>query len=395
MNIHIGVEGGTTGSKAVVISGDGNVLGYMEGPHTNHWMIGMPECINRLKYLINGAKESAGLPEDFRALTLGLSLSGADSEAVCQRLKEAVLDALPNIAEYVHVNNDAVGSMATASPSGGVVVISGTGSICKLVRSDYSFVRVGGWGYQLGDEGSAYWIAMQGMKALIDYEEGLILPEFSITYVRECVFEHFKINHRSDLLNFFYHNFDKSFIAKLCAKFSEGALIHNDLLCRKLFYDAGFILARHVATVAPLAEPWTLKEEGGLRILCVGQVWKSWSLLKEGFIRGLQPQYPRDIEIREFTLLRLEVTAGLGAALISAKLYDCPIDCNFERNSSAFFHLNLSGPAESDSDSDSGHSSLIMSGANLEEKTTSEEPEVENNLKCIIQNRNNDAILCI
>ena len=49
----------------------------------------------------------------------------------------------------------------------GVVVIAGTGSIAYGLNGSKSS-RIGGWGYLLGDEGSAFWIALcalrQGMQ---------------------------------------------------------------------------------------------------------------------------------------------------------------------------------------------------------------------------------------
>ena len=53
----------------------------------------------------------------------------------------------------------------------GINVISGTGSMTYGERHGTGH-RVGGWGELFGDEGSAYWIAAQGLNAFSRMSDG-------------------------------------------------------------------------------------------------------------------------------------------------------------------------------------------------------------------------------
>ena len=95
---------------------------------------------------------------------LGLSLSGCEREETNSSLLSNMVSSHPGLSDHYDVCSDTVGTLNTATDSGGIVLIAGTGSNALLVNPDGSIHRCGGWGHYLGDEGSAWWIAQKACK---------------------------------------------------------------------------------------------------------------------------------------------------------------------------------------------------------------------------------------
>lgn len=75
-------------------------------------------------------------------------------EATNYELEMELRTSFPDIADNYFVCSDTMGSIFTASPTGGMVLISGTGSNALLKNPDGTSYNCGGWGHFLGDEGS-------------------------------------------------------------------------------------------------------------------------------------------------------------------------------------------------------------------------------------------------
>ena len=69
-------------------------------------------------------------------------------------------------------------------------------------------------------------------------------------------------------------------IFNLCT--SIVAAIEGDKLSQSLFVEAGRVLAQHVRAVEPKISQSLLEGAGGLHVVCVGSVWKSWEFIKPG-----------------------------------------------------------------------------------------------------------------
>lgn len=164
----IGVDGGGTRTRAVLVDLDGQELGRGEGPGavaTAH----DPDAASRAVVgAIEAAAEAAGLSLPGAVLWAGLA--GAGAEPARRAVTAALSLAAP--AREVAVGSDAEAAFMDAFPGGGVMLIAGTGSVAWS-RSEGGEVRkVGGWGMDLGDEGSGYAIGRAGLSLVARAHDG-------------------------------------------------------------------------------------------------------------------------------------------------------------------------------------------------------------------------------
>jgi N-acetylglucosamine kinase-like BadF-type ATPase len=105
---------------------------------------------------VDAARRAAALADDVIFDTVVCGLSGYE--------EDEVLPILQTRARNVRVVHDAEIALAGAlGGTPGIVVISGTGSVALGIDEAGSRVRVGGWGFLFGDEGSAFWIARRAV----------------------------------------------------------------------------------------------------------------------------------------------------------------------------------------------------------------------------------------
>jgi N-acetylglucosamine kinase-like BadF-type ATPase len=163
----LGVDGGQSSTTALIGDENGWVLGYGRAGPCNH--VAAPEGREKFRSAVGGsiaqAWERAGLaPASFAAACLGFSGGAADKEAMTRELLAA---------EQLAVTHDAMIALAGATAGDpGIIVIAGTGSIAFGRNAAGKTARAGGWGYIFGDEGGAFDIARQALRAALRQEEG-------------------------------------------------------------------------------------------------------------------------------------------------------------------------------------------------------------------------------
>lgn len=329
-----GIDGGGSHSNLIVCNADGRIVANVTGPSTNHWQIGILECARRIADMVAEAKQSAGLADDVPLRTLGLSLSGCGTESVNTQLEMELRKSFANVADSYVVCVDTLGSVAASSPIGGLVLIAGTGSNAMLRNPDGRTYDCGGWGYLLGDEGSAFWIAHRAVKTVIDHLDGMERCAYDVQPVWRLVREHFGVATSKDMLEHCYGRFDKASYAKLCRLLAVAASAEEaDPLCVQLFREAGECLAKSTVALLPRVSVDLVRPENGgtLNVVCVGSVWKSWPLLRDGYNSVIERRASDWVQY-DLRLIRLTQPVAMGAVYMAVDAAGEIVPRDYENN---------------------------------------------------------------
>lgn len=164
----IGVDGGGSRTRAVVAGEDLVPMGRGASGPANAATRPLPLVVENVLEAVGDAAASAVVaPES--AEGVGVGLAGVESVGLVGPLTAALEERFG--ASKVLVTTDARIALAGASPGDpdgpGVVLIAGTGAIAYGRGRDGAEARAGGWGPLLGDEGSGYAIARQGLAAVV------------------------------------------------------------------------------------------------------------------------------------------------------------------------------------------------------------------------------------
>lgn len=152
-----GIDAGGTKTRAFAITRGGEIVGRGAGGPGN--LLSSPDPRGSIAAAL--AEALAGRGAD----AVVLSCAGGDRAADRERGREILRGILgPDVP--IAVTHDAQAALYAGNPTGcGVVLIAGTGSVAYGRNANGDEERSGGWGYLIGDEGSAFWIGKEGLRA--------------------------------------------------------------------------------------------------------------------------------------------------------------------------------------------------------------------------------------
>jgi N-acetylglucosamine kinase len=170
MAYFLGVDGGASKTAALVTDEDGNARGRGLAGGSNHLRVGIEQATRNVERAVNSALVEAriGMHEVEYAYC---GIAGSDHIEHHERVVEALRIFFPR-GNFI-VDNDARIALTGAVGFGsGVVIIAGTGSVAFGRNEAGKEARAGGWGPTIGDEGSGFGIARDGLSAIVRAYDG-------------------------------------------------------------------------------------------------------------------------------------------------------------------------------------------------------------------------------
>jgi N-acetylglucosamine kinase-like BadF-type ATPase len=308
---YLGVDGGGSKTEFVLIDESGRVLATRrEGP-AYYLETGVEALKTMLASGIHATlAQGAVSPADLTYAFLGLPAYGEDSRLL-DVLNRAASPTLPQ--EIYRCANDMVCGWAGAlGGRDGINIVAGTGSIAYGEFAGRS-ARAGGWGELFSDEGSAYWVAREGLTLFSRMSDGRIEPGPLHRLIRD----HFRLHGDLDLCAAVYGPpaLTRSGLAGLAPIVAE-AVHAGDSQARRLFDSA----ARELAVLVDLVRgKLKVPHQLSLPVSYSGGMFQFGALVLDPLrsaLGGGEHGY-------EFIAPRL--SPGGGAALYAAKLSGLPL----------------------------------------------------------------------
>ena len=172
MPLYLGIDAGGTKTDCAVSNG-AELLGQATGASCKLARVGKERGRENLHSVVRQACELARVaPNDVQHVCIGMA--GASLAEAVQWAQQTIRELTPESTIYV-AGDHVIAHRAAFGTSPGVLVIAGTGSIAFGRNQKGETARAGGWGPNVSDEGSAFWVGREAVaEALRAFDQGQI-----------------------------------------------------------------------------------------------------------------------------------------------------------------------------------------------------------------------------
>ncbi|MHB8108112.1 MAG: N-acetylglucosamine kinase [Candidatus Cryosericum sp.] len=148
---YLGVDGGTTRTKAVICDEDGHVLGSGEGAASNYQIVGLNAAMTGVDDAVRASLAAAGLSLS-QVTQAVFGLSGMDLPMNREELEAGLTRTFPGLSLRL-VNDTWIMLKAGSDKGWGIAIVCGGGANACASGHDGSWVTLRGLGYDSGLRG--------------------------------------------------------------------------------------------------------------------------------------------------------------------------------------------------------------------------------------------------
>ncbi|MEW6455557.1 MAG: BadF/BadG/BcrA/BcrD ATPase family protein [Acidobacteriota bacterium] len=283
------LDGGATSIKALIIDLEGNVLGKGTGGPSNHLLTELDVVEKSIKDAIHSALNDSGLKsEDIKFLcggTAGVDFDGKGNRPIIKIVKHL----LPFTKKVLITGDMVISHYGALLHNPGITVIAGTGSVVFGINSQGKRVKIGGWGPLFGNEGSADFIARQGLNEASKYYDG----RREKTIIKEEIEKYFNIKGFRKIIDVIYgKRLSIEKIAEL-SKVVESAAKKGDRIAIEIFKNAGHQLAEGICAAIKKLH----MEHDEVKISYQGSVFDAGSFILEPMKEKVLEKFNRAVVI--------------------------------------------------------------------------------------------------
>lgn len=295
MKYFIGIDGGGTKTAFLCYSEDEQLVGEVELSTVHFMQVCDEEAIRVLKEGVGKILPESAKKEDV-FVCAGFGGYGKNQE-VRKRIQNICAASFSGM-NYCIKNDGEIALFGALNGQDGILIIAGTGVI-GLAKSGQDWSRCGGWGYLLGDEGSAYWMGRELLMEFCHQNDG----RSKKTALSDRVMEELGLQDCYDIIPYMTQKHDRTGIAALAKIVYELAQCGDDSALK--IYDEA---AKHLASIInTLSENFTSE----CKVSYAGGVWKA-----NGYIFNPLRKYLKE----NITIEAPKYTPVYGACLLAREI---------------------------------------------------------------------------
>lgn len=172
MRLLLGIDGGGTHTRAVLVTPRGRIAGSGEAGPSNHHNVGIDAAARALREAAEAAWRAAGgafRPAEAAFLGIAGVKARVDSAAVTAAAESAGLAPPGRVTVANDLHNALAGGLAGRP---GIALIAGTGTNCLGRDAAGGSFMCGGWGWLLDDRGGGFGLAVEAFRAAARSADG-------------------------------------------------------------------------------------------------------------------------------------------------------------------------------------------------------------------------------